>query len=153
VRGEGGSLWRHYRKNRPGLLIKISGTPLCIDRWPRLSHHALFLWWARSGTDYIPEAWRLCRFCQTAVEDELHAFMICDASPELVNARSAFRAEIDVIDPELRLLSDPYVYMTSALRRSDTIECVAKYLHVLHTVFPAVPVVVPPVESYRVIVT
>jgi hypothetical protein len=73
--------------------------------------------------------------------------------PELVHARSVFRAEIDIIDPELHLLSDPYVFMTTVLRRADTIGRVAKYLHVLHTVFSSVPVVIPPVESYRVIVT
>jgi hypothetical protein len=79
--------------------------------------------------------------------------MICEASPELVHARSVFRAEIDIIDPELRRLSDPYVFMTTVLRRGDTIACVAKYLHVLHAIFSSVPVIIPPVESYRVIVT
>jgi hypothetical protein len=106
--------------------------------------------WARSSADYVPEAWsadyipearRLCRFRQSDVEDELHAFMICERSPELA-ARSVFRAEIDIIDPDLRLVSDPYVFVTPVLRRADTIERVAKYLHVLHTVFTSVPVII-----------
>ena len=59
-----------------------------------------------SGADYILEAWRLRRFCKSDVEDELYAFIMCDVSPDLVNARSIFRSDIDIIDPNLRLLSD-----------------------------------------------
>jgi hypothetical protein len=37
--------------------------------------------------------------------------MICETSPasELVNARSVLHSDIDIIDPDLRLVSDPYV--------------------------------------------
>ena len=113
-----------------------------------MSNHRLsigVLRWARSSADYIPEAWRLHRFCKSDAEDELHAFMICDAFSDLVNAQSIFHSDIDIIDPNLCLLSDPYVFMITVLRCADTIECVAKYLCVLHTVFTSVPVIIPPV--------
>jgi hypothetical protein len=119
------------------------------------SNHRLaveVLRWTRSGADYIPDEWRLCRFCQSDVEDELHAFMICGVCPDLVNARTEFRSEIFIIDPDLRLVNDPYSFMITVLRRSDTIVRAAKYLHALHVIFTSTPVIVPPVETYRTII-
>jgi hypothetical protein len=78
-------------------LIRVPSHRLAYMRFITSNHRLSIevLRWARSGADYIPEAWRLCRFCQSDVEDEPHAFMICE---ELVHARSVFRAEIDIID-------------------------------------------------------
>jgi hypothetical protein len=56
--------------------------------------------------------------------------MMCGGFPEFLAALSDFRS--DTIDPELRY--------GAVLCRSDTIKRVAKYLHVLHTIFTAVPV-------------
>jgi hypothetical protein len=121
------------------------------------SNHRLaveVLRWARSGVDYIPERWRLCRFCQSDVEDELHAFMICDGFRDLVTARSVFRpSDIFNIDPDLMYISDPFVLMTTILRRPDTIGRVAMYLHTLHTIFTSVPIIIPPVDAYRTIIS
>jgi hypothetical protein len=55
------------------------------------SVHALYyrltievLRWTRSGAHYISDEWRLCRFYQSDVEDMVHAFVICEASPDLL---------------------------------------------------------------------
>jgi hypothetical protein len=78
--------------------------------------------------------------------------MICGVCPDLVNARTEFRSEIFIIDPDLRLVNDPYSFMITVLRRSDTIVRAAKYLHALHVIFTSTPVIVPPVETYRTII-
>jgi hypothetical protein len=135
-------------------LIRVPSHRLAYMRFITSNHRLAIevLRWTRSGADYIPDGWRLCRFCQDDVEDEIHAFMVCGASPELMDARAEFRSDVFTIDPTLRLLNDPYNFMLTVLRRNDTVARAAKYLHTLHVIFTSTPVVVPPVDSYHIII-
>jgi hypothetical protein len=135
-------------------LIRIPSHRLAYFRFITSNHRLAVevLRWERSGADYIPEQWRLCRFCQSDIENEVHAFMICGGSPDLLDARSVLFTDLYAIDPDLRLLLDPQTFMITVLRRSDTIVRVAKYVHMLHSIFTSTPVIVPPVNSYRTII-
>jgi len=38
----------------------------------------------------VPQPWRLCRFCRGSVEDEKHALLVCEGSPDLQSLRTSF---------------------------------------------------------------
>jgi hypothetical protein len=98
--------------------------------------------------------WRLCRFCRDAVEDECHAFLECEGSEELIDARNRAMSSLFDIDPGLRYLraTQPQVFLETVLHRLDTIELVAKFIYTIHTVFTTTAAYVPEVSDYRTIV-
>ncbi|KAJ7328735.1 hypothetical protein DFH08DRAFT_709458, partial [Mycena albidolilacea] len=56
----------------------------------------------------IPREWRLCRFCRTQCEDEVHALFLCNGHAPLLALRSSFLSDLFSVDPTLRRVMSDY---------------------------------------------
>ncbi|KAJ6458385.1 hypothetical protein C8R47DRAFT_995180 [Mycena vitilis] len=88
---------------------------------------------------------RVCRFCKTEVETPEHALLGCDASPEVVDLRTAFLVQLFAGAPSLRRRMENQElnlieFFKAMVNERPTIPLVAKFAHEVLEVFYAIPV-------------
>ncbi|KAF9022893.1 hypothetical protein BDZ89DRAFT_187066 [Hymenopellis radicata] len=54
----------------------------------------------------VPREWRLCRFCRTCVEDEVHALLVCNESRSLVALRASFWSDLEAREVSWRVMRE-----------------------------------------------
>ncbi|KAJ7680747.1 hypothetical protein DFH06DRAFT_972824, partial [Mycena polygramma] len=86
----------------------------------------------------IPREARLCRFCQSEVEDEVHALLICDASPLLKDLRDKFLLGAFLRDEELEPAFAEmarYDFLRRLVSSRKAVEWLARYVCDVFTLF------------------
>jgi len=97
---------------------------------------------------HVPREQRLCRLCQTAVEDEVHIFLLCTANKDLVRLRLLFLNDIASYWPPDGYNSLPPEQLLYSLIGDDRLgACMGKYLRDVFAVLDTVPLRVPRPET------
>nr|GAT54355.1 predicted protein [Mycena chlorophos] len=119
-----------------------------------LSNHALSIETLRYGDrnfQRIPREARLCRLCLTAVEDEPHALLHCEADDALVELREAFRRDAIALDAglfEAYQRGDAWHILRATLASRKAVARMARYVHDVFALYAAHPQYVA--EGYRI---
>ncbi|KAE9403418.1 hypothetical protein BT96DRAFT_815028, partial [Gymnopus androsaceus JB14] len=119
------------------------------------SSHALSIECLRYAERYhppIPCEWRLCRFCQTGIEDECHALLICSGYSVLLYLRHCFLEDVFDKMPPLRSsyldLSSPD-FLQLILFRCRILPILAKFIYNVLLIFSGKEAWIPPPELYQ----
>ncbi|EIN12216.1 hypothetical protein PUNSTDRAFT_130486 [Punctularia strigosozonata HHB-11173 SS5] len=107
-----------------------------------VSDHSLAierLRWAERYHPKVPREWRLCRFCEAAIEDPGH-ILHCGASPELCDLRTSFLATVCTIRPSLNaMLREPGDFLMWATADQACVDYVGQFLRNALRIFDAAP--------------
>ncbi|KAF5374622.1 hypothetical protein D9615_008976 [Tricholomella constricta] len=89
------------------------------------------------------ERWqRLCRFCRTAIEDEIHALFGCRSSERLLLARDEYLATLFTQSPDLRNMfrfSPATAFVDFLVNHAETLPSFAAYVHEVFHIYNDVP--------------
>ncbi|KAJ7267965.1 hypothetical protein C8J57DRAFT_1067514, partial [Mycena rebaudengoi] len=97
----------------------------------------------------IPRNWRLCRFCQMDIEDEVHATLVCTSNPRLTPLRADFLRAIFDLHPPLRALAlslSAEEFLRHIVLERRIVSRVARFVYDVLQIFDAKEVWVPPRE-------
>ncbi|KAE9406780.1 hypothetical protein BT96DRAFT_791252, partial [Gymnopus androsaceus JB14] len=123
--------------------LSVISVPKHRHAFPRFiaSCHALSVERVRYAERYrppIPREWRLCRFCQTGIEDECHALLTCRGSSTPLYLRQRFLEDIFAKVPSLRAdhlhLSSPN-FLQRILFRHRTLPILVKFIYDVLCIF------------------
>ncbi|KAF5386614.1 hypothetical protein D9615_001545 [Tricholomella constricta] len=95
--------------------------------------------WARGR---IERPQRLCRFCRTAVEDEVHALFGCRSSERLLLARDQYLADLFTQAPATRIMfyTSPAADLVDHLvNHTETLPAFAAYVHDVFRIYDETP--------------
>ncbi|KAJ7451917.1 hypothetical protein FB451DRAFT_1051101, partial [Mycena latifolia] len=91
----------------------------------------------------VPRAYRLCRLCRGAVEDEVHALFDCATEIQrLEELRSRFMDTLSVCDPQLRAARSQlsrYEFLLKLVSSRKAVQAFAKYVFDILTLFQEFP--------------
>jgi hypothetical protein len=96
----------------------------------------------------VPRQWRLCRFCRAAVEDEVHALVVCVGHPQLLVLRDTLRSEVGDIVPLFPWNADHDNQLRSLLHDRRLAVPLAKFIYNVLNIFSSVPMYVPAPHLY-----
>jgi hypothetical protein len=104
--------------------------------------------WKECGKKMVPREWRLCRFCETNVEDPAHAMVVCQ-QPDLSNLREVFLAKLYAEVPEFEgKFTSPMAFFWGVLERRAVTPLLAKLAFDVLRVYESTPMlVIEPRES------
>ena len=130
-----GSLSRVTRRRRHYLMmVAVPAYRKSLTRL-LLGDHTLSVERLRYPSRYrltIPRAQRLCRFCLADVEDEVHALLICEAQPTLVDLREQFLSDAFLNDRELEAAAgmlSSHDFLCRLVSSRKIVARLAKYVH------------------------
>ncbi|KAF7356855.1 Reverse transcriptase domain-containing protein [Mycena venus] len=92
--------------------------------------------------DPVPRQFRLCRFCRSGVEDEVHALFDCTNEPRLVTLRTTFLDELASRDPAVRatyLAVPNYDFLLKMVASKKAVQLFAKYIFLVLSLFQETP--------------
>ncbi|KAG6873401.1 hypothetical protein C0992_008765 [Termitomyces sp. T32_za158] len=121
-------------------------TPAHRKAFTRLivSNHGLavesFRYTHRYRTQPVPRQWRLCRFCMTDVEDELHALLMCEGSEELIQTRARFRQVLRNIDNDVGAswgIVPPSDFLLALLTSKRCASAFGRFIYQVFSIFDA----------------
>ncbi|KAJ7450879.1 hypothetical protein FB451DRAFT_1526864, partial [Mycena latifolia] len=90
----------------------------------------------------VPRAYRLCRLCRGAVEDEVHALFDCCAEIRLVQLRARFLDRLAICDPLLRASYTQlpsYEFLLKLVSSRNAVQAFAKYVFDMFDLFQQFP--------------
>ncbi|KAF5371511.1 hypothetical protein D9615_009610 [Tricholomella constricta] len=96
----------------------------------------------RLTTGRIERGQRLCRFCRTAVEDEVHALFGCSSSQRLLLARDLYLAHLFSQRPDTRAMfytSPATAFVDFLVNHAETLPSFAAYVHEVFHIYDEAP--------------
>lgn len=113
--------------------IMFSSHELAVER----------LRWKERYRGPVPREWRLCRFCRSSVEDEVHALLDCNAHGGLSPIRDLMHAEVQALVPDFRWKMDSFALLRDLLHHQRLALPVAKFIHSILSVFYSQQMFIP----------
>ncbi|KAL1747690.1 hypothetical protein HDZ31DRAFT_31448, partial [Schizophyllum fasciatum] len=97
----------------------------------------------------IAQEWRLCRFCESAIEDSVHALFVCNGRADLTDMRLRFWDDVAVYNATVRGTSaDPARWIGTLCNNARTCTRLGKYVFDVLQLFSMHQAYLPPQHAW-----